>query len=133
MYSYWMAAAFGSHVDARTRRCLVFPSLWYETFGLVVDEAAARGIPAIVSDISAAAERVIEGLTGWHFGPDSPDALKSCLSLIKDDKRVRDAGKAAFERYWQNPSQRGRHIGELITLYRRILVRREGSHNSRSV
>ncbi len=31
-------------------RCLVFPSLWYETYGLVVNEAAARGIPAIVSD-----------------------------------------------------------------------------------
>ncbi len=39
-------------------RCLLFPSLWYETFGLVVAEAAARGVPAIVSDISAAAERV---------------------------------------------------------------------------
>ena len=34
-------------------RCLVFPSLWYETFGLVVAEAAARGVPAIVSDVSA--------------------------------------------------------------------------------
>ena len=48
-------------------RCLVFPSLWYETFGLVVDEAAARGVPAIVSDVSAPAERVVDGETGWIY------------------------------------------------------------------
>ena len=48
-------------------RCLIFPSLWYETYGLVVDEAAARGIPSIVSDVTAAAERVLDGTTGWHF------------------------------------------------------------------
>ncbi len=49
-------------------RCLVFPSLWYETYGLVVGEAAARGVPAIVSDISATAERVMDGIGGWCSG-----------------------------------------------------------------
>lgn len=47
-------------------RCVVFPSLWYETYGLAVAEAAARGVPAIVSDISAAAERIRNNETGWH-------------------------------------------------------------------
>ena len=52
-----------------TARCLVFPSLWYETYGLTVAEAAAYGVPAIVSDISAAAERVEDGVTGWIGRP----------------------------------------------------------------
>ena len=44
--------AYGRHW--RQARCLVFPSRWYETFGLVVEEAAARGVPAIVSDVCRA-------------------------------------------------------------------------------
>ncbi len=37
-------------------RCLVFPSIWYETFGLTAYEAEAYGIPVIASDLSAASE-----------------------------------------------------------------------------
>ena len=36
--------------EMRKARALVLPSLWYETQGLVVDEAAALGVPAIVAD-----------------------------------------------------------------------------------
>ncbi|NCC35851.1 MAG: glycosyltransferase, partial [Chloroflexia bacterium] len=45
-------------------RCLVFPSLWYETFGLVVFEALALGIPVICGIWNAAAEAVEDGVTG---------------------------------------------------------------------
>jgi glycosyltransferase involved in cell wall biosynthesis len=98
-------------------RCLVFPSLWYETYGLVVSEAAARGIPAIVSDISAAAERVVDGVTGWHFKSGDPGDLGRCLTIIRDDKMVARAGRAAYDRYWSNPQTRPRHIHELIEIY----------------
>lgn len=37
-------------------RCIVFPSIWYETFGLTAYEAEAYGIPVIASDLSAASE-----------------------------------------------------------------------------
>ena len=84
-------------------RCLVFPSLWYETFGLVVEEAAARGIPAIVSDISAPAERIIPGVTGWRVSAGDVVDLTRCLQSIKDDEVVRRAGIASYNRYWENP------------------------------
>ena len=51
----------------RQARALVFPSLWYETLGLVVLEAAAHGIPSLVPDTSAAREIVLDGVTGLHF------------------------------------------------------------------
>ena len=70
-------------------RCVVFPSLWYETFGLVVSEAAARGIPAIVSDVTAAAERVIDGETGWVFRSGDVDDLRRCLDETRDDSGIR--------------------------------------------
>jgi glycosyltransferase involved in cell wall biosynthesis len=104
-------------------RCLVFPSLWYETFGLVVEEAAARGIPAIVSDVSAAAERVIPGVTGWHVRAGDTDDLARCLDVIKDDEIVRRVGMAAYNRYWDNPSTAARHSSALIAIYRDILTR----------
>jgi glycosyltransferase involved in cell wall biosynthesis len=36
----------------------VFPSLCEETYGLVVEEALARGVPVVVSDLGALAERI---------------------------------------------------------------------------
>ncbi|MGH7130031.1 MAG: glycosyltransferase, partial [Planctomycetaceae bacterium] len=41
-----------------TARALVFPSVWYETSGLVVAEALARGVPAIVASTTAARDLI---------------------------------------------------------------------------
>lgn len=110
-------------------RCLVFPSLWYETYGLVVSEAAARGVPTIVSDISAAAERVVNGVTGWHFKSGDPDDLGRCLAIIRDDQVVATAGQAAYDLYWSNPPTRGKHIHELIKIYDAVLSRDKRSQH----
>lgn len=99
-------------------RCLVFPSLWYETYGLVVAEAAARGIPAIVSDISAAAERIEDGVTGWRFRSGNADDLARCLKVIEDDGVVRAAGRAAYRAFWSAPETRSGHARKLVNIYR---------------
>lgn len=44
-------------------KCLIFPSLWYETAGLTVLEAQKLGIPALVTSTSAAAEFVDSDFT----------------------------------------------------------------------
>ena len=98
-------------------RVLVFPSLWYETYGLVVAEAAAMGIPSIVSDISAAAERVQNGITGWHFTSGDAGDLARILELIKDDEMVEKAGIAAYNDFWKNPQILTQHIEKLIEIY----------------
>lgn len=98
-------------------RCLVFPSLWYETYGLVVNEAAARGVPAIVSDISAAAERVSHGATGWVFRSGDIAELESCMRLTSDTTVISAAGLAAYRDYWAKPSDPGRHARELTAIY----------------
>jgi glycosyltransferase involved in cell wall biosynthesis len=102
-------------------RCLVFPSLWYETYGLVVAEAAAIGVPAIVSDISAAAERVADGVTGWHFRSGDPADLARCLRLIEDDDTVREAGAAAYRSHWAAAATAQEHAEILIDIYRSAL------------
>lgn len=104
-------------------RCLVFPSRWYETFGLVVSEAAARGVPTIVSNVSAAAERVIDGVTGWTFRSGDLEDLVRCLNLLRDDATVSRVGNAAYHNFWSSPPDRTRHTAELLSIYAKVLAR----------
>jgi glycosyltransferase involved in cell wall biosynthesis len=53
-------AASGAH-PAAALDLAVFPSLCDETYGLVVEEALARGVPAVVADAGALPERVAGG------------------------------------------------------------------------
>ena len=46
---------------------LVFPSIWYETFGLGIVEAFATGLPVIPSDLGTMSALVQHGRTGLHF------------------------------------------------------------------
>ena len=103
-------------------RCLVFPSLWYETYGLTVAEAAARGIPAIVSDVSAAAERIEDGVTGWRFKSGDTDDLARCLALTADNAAVGRAGAKAYHRYWSDAQTPASHATGLLTIYREALA-----------
>jgi glycosyltransferase involved in cell wall biosynthesis len=52
-------------------RFLVFPSQWYETFGLGIVEAFACGVPVLASDLGAMPELVEDGVTGLLFTPGS--------------------------------------------------------------
>jgi glycosyltransferase involved in cell wall biosynthesis len=106
----------------RKARALVFPSLLYETEGLAVVEAAAMGIPAIVSDASAARTSVIDGITGlWFKAGDAQDLAKK-IEGMRDDDVAANMGRAAHERYWKNPRTLDRHIKELEQTYEKVLA-----------
>lgn len=65
-------------------RALVFPSVCRETFGLVVYEAAALGIPAIVPKNSVVTEFVRHGHNGLTFAAGDSSALNEQLQLLAD-------------------------------------------------
>jgi glycosyltransferase involved in cell wall biosynthesis len=54
---------------------LLFTSEWYETFGMVIIEAFACGVPVICSRLGAMQEIVADGRTGLQFTPSDPDDL----------------------------------------------------------
>ncbi|MEM8858390.1 MAG: glycosyltransferase [Chloroflexota bacterium] len=53
---------------------LLVPSIWYETYAIVVSEAFAAGIPVAVSDLGALAERVEDRVTGFKVPPANAEA-----------------------------------------------------------
>jgi glycosyltransferase involved in cell wall biosynthesis len=102
-------------------RALVCPSLCYETQVLAVLEAAAQGVPTIVSDRSAGREAVIDEVTGLWFRSGDVDDLAAKMSVLNDNETVRRMGKAAYERYWANPCSLDTHVAQLEKVYRCVL------------
>lgn len=70
----------------RMARALVFPSKWYETFGLTVAEAMSAGTPCIVSDVTAAAENILDGQNGLIFKSDDLNEVSKCIVSACDDE-----------------------------------------------
>jgi len=103
-------------------RALLFTSCWYETQGLVVLEAAARGVPSIVSDATAAQEFIINGRTGLLFESDNVNDLeKQMIKLDVDDILVAKMGVMSYDNYWNNPSTLEKHVDNLISCYQDVI------------
>lgn len=102
-------------------RALIFPSLWYETEGLVVLEAAALGVPAVVADSSAARDLVIDGETGLYFRGGDEQALQTTMARLQDDELVRRLGRAAYVNYWKSPRSLEHHVADLEEVYAQVL------------
>ncbi|MFN0111804.1 MAG: glycosyltransferase family 4 protein [Blastocatellia bacterium] len=79
--------------------CLVLPSDFGETWGLVVNEAMACGLPALVSDqVGCGTDLVKEGRTGMVFRCGDIDALTGkLLELSSDPARLARMGAQASE------------------------------------
>ena len=67
--------------------CLVLPSDWGETWGLVVNEAMATGLPCVVSDrVGCAPDLVKSGETGEIFQMGDAGSLASALTRVRQSK-----------------------------------------------
>lgn len=102
-------------------RFLAFPSVWYETYGLVVQEACSYGIPCIVSDCTAAVELIDDGLDGLIFNSKNVDHLAGLMKdLLEDDHKVSFLGKNAYAKFWgkdhsiENYSRQVKDVYEMI-------------------
>lgn len=81
---------------------VVAPSMSLETFGLVVAEAMAAGVPAVAAGHGAFVELVEDGGTGLLHRPGEPASLAFCIRRITaEPDRNREMGRAARLRYEQ--------------------------------
>lgn len=87
----------------RAANALVLPSQ-YETWGLVVNEAMASGLPCIVSDrCGCAADAIAEGETGFTYSVGNVQSLATAMRRIADDPealpRMSKAARAMADRF----------------------------------
>jgi len=76
---------------------VIMPS-HYESFGMVALEAMSCGTPVIASEVGGLAFLVRDGVTGFHFPAEDPDALSERLiTLIKDKDLRRNMSMKAVE------------------------------------
>ena len=94
------------------------PSLWHETFGLVVAEALSCGTPVIVSDLGALAE--VAGPGGLAVPAGDVQALRSAIVRLWNDEPLRrsmaEAGREHVKRYSEEA-----YVSHLLDAYGRAL------------
>ncbi|MEM3399443.1 MAG: glycosyltransferase family 4 protein [Candidatus Micrarchaeia archaeon] len=79
-------------------RVVVAPSIWPETFGLVILEAFSTARPVVASDVGAFSELVEDGKTGFLVKPkDEEELADKIVMLLADRKKAMDMGRRAFE------------------------------------
>lgn len=107
--------------NLRFARAVVLPSLLYETLGMSVLEAAALGIPSIVSDTSAASELIVDGVTGLLFKRNNFDDLAEKIMMLQNKEIAKKMGEAAYEKFWSEKNDVNSYINILEKIYVEIL------------
>lgn len=93
------------------------PALGQESFGMVLVEAMAAGLPVVASDIPGYREVVRDGREGLLVPPGDADAVAAALGRVLADpslaRRLGEAGRARAERYrWEAV------VGDVEDVYR---------------
>ncbi|HLJ63947.1 MAG TPA: glycosyltransferase, partial [Stellaceae bacterium] len=111
----------------RSSEVLVMPSVWYETFGMVLIEAYEAGLPVIASRLGAMAELVEDGLTGFLFTPSDAESLAATLRKAFADPanlaRMEAKAREVYERRY-SPERGYQH---LLAVYRQAMSARCGA------
>lgn len=105
---------------ARQLHLAVFPSRCQETYGLVVDEALARGVPVVASDGGALAER--RGVPGVVVTPLLE--LRETLAALLADRRRLAALAAAVPQQVPTVAAAAAEYG---AIYRGLIAERPGT------
>jgi len=72
----------------------VFPSV-YDNSPLVIQEAAAFGVPSIVVRNSSSAESILDGVNGFLIENETADLTKKIMALMHDQHVLKIAGEGA--------------------------------------
>lgn len=100
---------------------LLVPSICYETFGLVIIEAFASGMPVIVSRIGVLQDLVRGGETGLLFEPgNSQDLADKMAWALAHPEAMAEMGRKARTQY-EAEFTAERNYGQLIAIYEDVI------------
>ncbi len=97
-----------------------------EGFGLVLAEAATRGLMSVASDLDGIPDAVIPGQSGILVEPLNPEAFATAIESAKPDRDRVAAAAAVFA--W--PRIAGLYIAEMQKALEHVSNDRAGSHRS---
>jgi len=113
-----------SEIQLVMQKCtaLIFPSIWYEPFGLVIIEAFSFGVPVISSNIGAPIELIQDGINGLHFKVGSSlilfEKLNFWQNLSKIDKaKFRENATATYTKLYTPEINRA----QLQNIYQNVI------------
>jgi glycosyltransferase involved in cell wall biosynthesis len=114
------------------QRCnaLVFATIGFEQFGMVIIEAFACGIPVIGPDSGSPAELVKHGINGLHFRMGSPDDLLRKIEqweTISEDVNVRRSYSENALLSYQQYFTPAINLSQLSNIYKSLLYENNAS------
>ncbi|MBR5691529.1 MAG: glycosyltransferase family 4 protein [Verrucomicrobia bacterium] len=104
---------------------LVFPSVWYETFGLTLIEAMALGKPILASNLGGRPDIIQDGVQGVLYDPFKLGALEEGIRrMIRMTPEERhQMGRAGRERYLRDFTPEVNYR-QLIEIYQKAMATR---------
>ena len=97
---------------------VIVPSIWWENSPLVIQEALLNRRPVICSDIGGMAEKVRNGLDGFHFrAGSSMDLAELLMRLARNPERV-----LALQETLAVPPSIAETTGMTMAVYRKLLA-----------
>ena len=99
----------------RTSDVFVLPSV-FEMFGIAAVEAAAAGLPLIVTSVGGLGDLVVDGVTGFSMAPGDVDALAGHLHTLAEQPALRRELGAAARRRAELEFDAGTNARRLVAL-----------------
>lgn len=97
---------------------LIFPSVWYETFGMVVIEAFSRGLPVIASDLGNMKNLVRDGVNGLSFKVGDDQDLSAKVRIFQHlDPDEKEGFRQRARESWEANYSPEKNSQELLQLY----------------
>lgn len=111
---------------------LIMPSIWYETFGMVILEAFACGLPVIASRHGAMEELIDDGKTGLLAEPGSVEDLASKITWANTHpEEMLQMGRNAREEYQSRYTPEENYL-QLMRIYDDALAEASATELSRN-